>query len=622
MIFNYILLLLIVIAAAVGVILYVKNLDKTPYSEEVENIYSVNHIVEEVADAFSDILKKDIRDMNATKEEYQKKQYIQRELRHSLKEAAYGNREAKRYVKDFITDILQDKRVNITELNIDKVIHFDNFNNLKPKDKFEILLYVYNKKYGAEGFSKMIKEFNLDAPEYDKYGDEKYEISIEKINNVYNIVMGDSENWLKFEDKLEVLAQRVFENYKGFGAIDMILDSTIDEIDCGVSGVPKDSFEIKQADIKDLPYSYESIWIMYHGKNIRLSCISFDSQDELVRVCQNIYRYEAPTVLSRKEGKVTSTMKDGSRVVAVRPPFADSYAFFVRKFDSAPSVAPESLFKDKNSDLIIEWIKWSTKGHLNIAYTGSQGTGKTTTLKSSIRFIPSKYNLRIQELTPELNLRYTYPERNIVAFQETADISSQDGLNTQKKTNGSVNIIGEVATAEAASWIIQTAKVASLYTWFTHHAKTAADLVTAIRDNLLQTKTFNDAKAAEAAVAEVLNLDIHMDKNETKGTRFIERITEIIPIRDHSYPSDALTDLTNEEKALMDSMEYQRRVTDRKLFETVNIFEYHNEEYVPVNLPSEALIKEMKSHMTEREIEQFETYLDRLNEEIKLNKVA
>ena len=42
----------------------------------------------------------------------------------------------------------------------------------------------------------------------------------------------------------------------------------------------------------------------------------------------------------------------------------------------------------------------------------------------------------------------------------------------KKKTDGSVNIIGEVATDPVASWMIQAAQVASKFTLFTHHAKT------------------------------------------------------------------------------------------------------------------------------------------------------
>ena len=50
-------------------------------------------------------------------------------------------------------------------------------------------------------------------------------------------------------------------------------------------------------------------------------------------VCQNIYKYNNPGQLSDSNGYKINEMKDGSRVVVVRPTMSESWAFFVRKFD-------------------------------------------------------------------------------------------------------------------------------------------------------------------------------------------------------------------------------------------------------------------------------------------------
>lgn len=175
---------------------------------------------------------------------------------------------------------------------------------------------------------------------------------------------------------MNILSSIVFSKFKGFGPVEILLDANIDEIDCGVSGVPAGSFDVDKSQLSKAVYSYESIWIMYHGLNIHFSALKFDSQAELIRVTQHIYRYEAPTVLSRTEGRVVSTMKDGSRVVAVRPPFADSYAFFVRRFNAEVLKTPEELFRDEGNKWLHLVMKWAIKGHRNIMFTGSQGTGK------------------------------------------------------------------------------------------------------------------------------------------------------------------------------------------------------------------------------------------------------
>ena len=76
-------------------------------------------------------------------------------------------------------------------------------------------------------------------------------------------------------------------------------------------------------------------------------------------------------------------------------------------------------------------------------------------------------NLRITETAFELHLRKVYPNRNILTFRETDTVSGQEGLDLQKKTDGAVNILGEVATDEVAAWMIQMAQVASKFTIFT-----------------------------------------------------------------------------------------------------------------------------------------------------------
>ena len=85
-----------------------------------------------------------------------------------------------------------------------------------------------------------------------------------------------------------------------------------------------------------------------------------------------------------------------------------------------------------------------------------------------------------------MHLRKVYPDRNILTFRETETVSGQEGLDVQKKTDGAVNILGEVATDPVAAWMIQMAQVASKFTMFTHHAKTFDNLILALRNSLLK----------------------------------------------------------------------------------------------------------------------------------------
>ena len=79
------------------------------------------------------------------------------------------------------------------------------------------------------------------------------------------------------------------------------------------------------------------------------------------RVCQNIYKYNNPGQLSDTNGYKINEMKDGSRVVVVRPSFSETWAFFVRKFDVKRATL-EQLVTLPGSDDAIALLKFLVKG--------------------------------------------------------------------------------------------------------------------------------------------------------------------------------------------------------------------------------------------------------------------
>ena len=235
-------------------------------------------------------------------------------------------------------------------------------------------------------------------------------------------------------------------------------------------------------------------------------------------------------------------------------------------------------------------------------------------LMGMIENIYETMNIRVQETAFELHLRKIYPTRNILSFRETETISGQAGLDVQKKTDGSVNIIGEVATDPVASWMIQAAQVASKFTLFTHHAKTFPNLVTALRNSMLRTGVFTDEKTAEEQVVQVLNFDIHLVK-DFRGRRYIERVTECIPVEDkNEYTYDHRKEKTLEgkmDKFIDNATNFFSKTTNRELYKYVNIMEYINDEYVITNKISDYNLKEMRSNMDEADIEEFDRFIER-----------
>ena len=397
----------------------------------------------------------------------------------------------------------------------------------------------------------------------------------------------------------------------------------IDGVSGGVSGLPEiflsqvaqtDADYLTQITDAKVPRACDSIWIMFQGKSIRLAFLSFGTEAELKRVCQNIYKYNNPGQLSDTNGYKINEMKDGSRVVVVRPSFSETWAFFVRKFDVKRSTLEQWFKGEPGCDESIELLKYLVKGARIISITGEQGCGKTTMLMGMIENIYETMNIRVQETAFELHLRKIYPTRNILTFRETDTISGQEGLDVQKKTDGSVNIIGEVATDPVASWMIQAAQVASKFTLFTHHAKTFPNLVTALRNSMLRTGVFKNEKTAEEQVVQVLNFDIHLTK-DFRGKRYVERITECIPVEEkNEYTFDHRKEKTLEgkfDKFFDNATHYFTKITDRQLYRYRNILEYVDGENIITNPITDANIKEMRNNMDETDLEAFDRFIER-----------
>ena len=594
-----------------------KNAELEKMVDVDDQTYTLKKMTEYIKKRLDEITKINLYDLGLTEEELKRRKNKKYELKKALKGCTYGDVNDKKYVKELIYDILS-KEYGVDETNISKSIPFDIPSLLTPQDKFDIIIYMYKKEFGYEALTELIKKYNLATLKY-VAGDAKpcYVITEEEINDIY-----EKEGLvLTFSDKLNVVVQRIYQHYKGYSSIDEVRDMNIDGVSGGVSGLPESFLsQVAQTDGDYLnevmehkvPRACDSIWIFFQGKSIRLAFLSFGSEAELKRVCQNIYKYNNPGQLSDTNGYKINEMKDGSRVVVVRPSFSETWAFFVRKFDVKRATL-EQLITIPGKEDAISLLKYLVKGARIISLTGEQGCGKTTMLMGMIENIYETMNIRVQETAFELHLRKIYPTRNILSFRETDTISGQEGLDVQKKTDGSVNIIGEVATDPVASWMIQAAQVASKFTLFTHHAKTFPDLVTALRNSMLRTGVFTNEKTAEEQVVQVLNFDIHLVK-DFRGRRYIERVTECIPVEEkNEYTFDFRNEKTLEgkfEKFFDNATHYFTKITNKQLYTYRNIMEYHDGEYVITNKISDHNLQEMRLNMDDKDLADFDRFIE------------
>lgn len=619
---NIILTIIVLLLGSYIIYYTIKKKKEAPVEEEInvdDKTYTLELMTQFVKRRLDEITKINLYDIGLSEEELKRRKNKKYELKKALKGCTYGDVNDKKYVKELIYDLLAQE-YGVNEMNISKAIPFDIPSLLTSQDKFDILIYMYKQEFGYEALTELIKKYNLATLKYiDGETKPSYVITEDEINEIY-----ETENIaLSFQAKLSIVVQRIYQHYKGYSSIDEIRDMNIDGVSGGVSGLPESFLSqvaqvsgdyLEQVAEHKVPRACDSIWIFFQGKSIRLAFLSFGTEAELKRVCQNIYKYNNPGQLSDTNGYKINEMKDGSRVVVVRPSMSETWAFFVRKFDVQRSTLEQWFKGEPGSDESIELLKYLVKGARITSITGEQGCGKTTMLMGMIENIYETMNIRVQETAFELHLRRIYPTRNILTFRETETISGQEGLDVQKKTDGSVNIIGEVATDHVAAWMIQAAQVASKFTLFTHHAKTFPNLVTALRNSMLRIGQFNNEKTAEEQVVQVLNFDIHLTK-DFRGKRYVERITECIPVEEkNEYTFDHRNEKTLEgkfDKFFDNATYYFTKSTDKQLYIYRNILEYVDGEYIITNPITDQNLREMRLNMDEADAESFDKFIER-----------
>lgn len=310
----------IAIISFVVFFIYKKLKDKSNAEEEKDIIvddktYTLDMMINFVKRRLDEITKVNLYDLGLSEEELKRRKAKKYELKKALKGCTYGDVNDKKYVKELIYDLLA-KEYGVDETNVSRAIPFDTPSLLSSKDKFDVILYMYKKDFGYEALGQIIKKYHLADLKYvDGATKPCYVITPEEVDEVYQ-----KENFdLSFDDKLNVVVQRIYEKYKGYSSIDEIRDMNIDGISGGISGLPENFLsQVAQTDASvmqsvmehKVPRACDAVWIMYSGKSIRLAFTTFGTEAELKRVCQNIYKYNNPGQLSDTNGFKINEMKD------------------------------------------------------------------------------------------------------------------------------------------------------------------------------------------------------------------------------------------------------------------------------------------------------------------------
>ena len=229
-------------------------------------------------------------------------------LRRALMTCALGDYSARRCVKAMFRDILIEKfRVN--ERNINEAISFNNSSQLTYRDKFHILLYMFEKSYSKDAFIRLINCAG-------SYG--QRELHCHDIDRIY----ADYMPVLNFYEKMDILTQRIYSTYRGLGVADSIMTMNIDGL---AGGWGED----------------RTLWVMCNGRPVNLRFLRFDNQKEFRRIMSGFKRHiystsdyaKSSIYNGRRErrGYISGYLYDGAEVIAVSSPVCRTNMFFIKK---------------------------------------------------------------------------------------------------------------------------------------------------------------------------------------------------------------------------------------------------------------------------------------------------
>lgn len=513
----------------------------------------------------------------------------------SLMNSSFGMRKDKVVIKRAIASILTKKLP--TEEDVLSVIDF-NGHFLDPGIKWEILVQQLRRKHKDDTLTYLIHQYHLDSVKYDTEKGESpmFRITIDDLNYIYNEELGfDFE--LDYQGMIRCLATLIWIRWLGYGCIDTLREMNIDGINGGVSGSILYE-QLKHGDT--VAKAPRSVWIYFEGKRIFLEFLSFGSEQELARVCKMLIRFGKQGQIVDRHPYVVTSMEDRARLVVFRPTMSEYWAFVIRKF-VLKTITLESLMdkKDSEGNSIIDNVQDAIyllsiliKSMFSPIVTGRQGSGKTTALIAMMYYVDSRLSLRTLEMTFELFLREQYPDRNILSLMETPYVTLMEGQDALKKADSDVLIVGEIAQDKVALNFIQ-AHHTYMQTFATHHGASAEEMVNSLADSAMRASGSNDINAMKRDVSKAVDFDFHYDYDKD-GFRFLDRITEIIPVDSFFEYSDI------DPKHLQLSMarlqrEYYIKSTDQRDFvcNDIMIYDKENRHYVFKNFLSDKRTKQI-----------------------------
>ena len=563
-------LLFILIVVTITVRFYLKRKKQTVFGKGYV-INTFEELVTILLRDFTEIIKPD-RGLMKTSIEYEASLRNKSRIAQAARKCVYGEENARRTIIKVFHDIIASHLLTLESCY--SIFNFEDLETLPPEIKFEILLYCLAPQYGKNAVKFLNDTYKWSSPRYiAQSGLERREVDYALVDTMFKEQMPYDS--LSYEQCIDVISILVYQNSKGYGKIDTLMQQNIDGLELGTVGAIR--YRLLNANPDYV--TERSCSIQLDAQWIHLSFINFGTVDEIKRLVLNVSNTEGSEALTIKRPTKVVDMYNGSRVTCIRPNVGATWGLFVRSFSAGVISVKKWLDKPevKNWEIVDKLLFYLCQCTENTAVTGQQNTGKTTLMKGLIGYYPY-FNIRVIEMSFELQLNEIYPDRNIFCTRNDEFTSATEVQDILKKTDGYLSMAGEIATNEVAANAMQFGLVASQATMFSHHGKDYMGLIEGLTNALLSSGQFNDRDSAQGLVLDVVKHNVHCDfHKKLRVVDYIEEIVKgetIVPYQDIKVSGDVVSAI-DQSTAL--NREFYQRTTDRVRYTSRKIIRFNHE---------------------------------------------
>jgi pilus assembly protein CpaF len=226
---------------------------------------------------------------------------------------------------------------------------------------------------------------------------------------------------------------------------------------------------------------------------------------------------------------VDARLRDGSRVNVIIPPLSlDGPILSIRRFGTDPLTAADLLDNGTLTPEMLELLKASVEGKLNILISGGTGAGKTTLLNVLSSYIPESERIITIEDAAELQLK----QEHVVRLEtRPPNIEGKGAVKQRQLVINALRmrpdriVVGEVRGEEAVD-MLQAMNTGHEGSLTTIHSNSPRDALTRLETMVSMANLNLPEKAARQQIASAMNVVLQISRLPD-GTRKIMTIAEI-----------------------------------------------------------------------------------------------